>query len=64
MTAAQRVKLSDEVQCFVATDEDLNRAFAVLEIATDYGQSHAEPMTLEAALEAVRAVATKIEAMG
>lgn len=48
----QRANLSDDVREFIATAPEPNRAFAVLEAATEYGAAHAEPMTLTAALQA------------
>ena len=63
MTLVQRSKLSDSVQRFVATNEDIDESFAVLNVATDYGATHDEPMTLEAAIETIHRIAAKIEAM-
>jgi len=59
----QRSLLSDEVQHYIACNDDLDESFAVLNVATDYGAEYGEPMTLEAALEAVRKVAAQVEAL-
>lgn len=64
MKLVERAKISDEVQRFVATNEDIDESFAVLNAATDWGAEHDEPMTLEQALETIRRIQTQIEAMG
>lgn len=42
----QRVELSDEVQRAVASSEDLNETYHLLESAAEFYEQHGRPMTL------------------
>jgi len=64
MKLIQRARLSDEVQRYVTTNEEIDESFAVLNAATDWGAEHDEPMTLEQALKTIRQVADQVEAIG